>query len=291
MVPSTYELIDAGNFKKLEKIGPFKFIRPAPQATWKPSCRQEWKQYDAEFQRGQNGDGKWIFKNKQLPSKFEMTFSHNLKLFVKLTDFGHLGFFPEHHNISDLMELLSSTSSKPLRILNLFAYTGALSILTAKLGAEVTHVDSSKTSVQWAKDNATLNHDKPLKIRWIVEDVKKFVAREIRRKSLYDIIILDPPSFGRGTKGEVWKIEEDLIPLLEQIKELQSSNFCFLKLSSHSAGHTPIALYNLLQDICCKSKGTFVYKEMTVQSQQGMLLPSGASCTYRVEDRGHVDKR
>ena len=283
MDKTSYKLIDSGNFKRLDKIGPYLIIRPTPQAVWKPSHNPLWKQADAEFIRTSKGEGSWKFYHK-IPKHWEILINSKLKLEVKLTDFGHIGFFPEHHQTKALEAAISSRQSSAIKVLNLFAYTGAVSILAGLQGAEVVHVDASKTSVQWAKENAERNSKNELKIRWITDDVKKFVAREVRRNNKYDVIILDPPSFGRGAKGEVWKIEEDLVPLLEQLKELQSSSFFFMQLSAHSPGFTPLTLQNLLLDICCQNKGSFEAKEMTVESQSGPLLPSGASCVYQLKD-------
>lgn len=277
-----YQLIDSGKFRRLDQIGPYRIIRPAAQAVWSPlASESEWKKADAEFIRGKQGDGNWKIYNKQLPTEWTISLSNKLKMLVRLTDFGHLGIFPEHHRNIKLMKSIDNhtSSQRNFKILNLFAYTGAISLLTAAMGAEVVHVDASKTSVSWARENANI-HPNKLKIRWIVEDVKKFIAREIRRESKYHAIILDPPSFGRGSKGEVWKIEEDLVPLLEQLYLLQDKNFSFMQLSAHSPGFTPLALYNLLKPIC-PANGDFYYSEMSVKARSGNTeLPSGACAVF-----------
>ena len=277
-----YQLIDSGNFRRLDKLGPYRLIRPSAQAVWSPLAPEsEWKQADAEFIRGKHGDGSWKVYNKRLPSEWTICLADQLKMVIRLTDFGHLGVFPEHHQNKHLNDIITKrvASKKTFKLLNLFAYTGAVSLSAASLGAEVVHVDASKTSVSWARENASL-HPEELKVRWIVEDVKKFVAREVRRKSKYQGIVLDPPSFGRGTKGEVWKIEEDLVPLLNQLQELQDEQFCFMQLSAHSPGFTPLALHNLLKPICPQD-GNIHYSEMSVKSKIGHNeLPSGACAVF-----------
>ncbi|MFK7827350.1 MAG: class I SAM-dependent methyltransferase [Oligoflexales bacterium] len=283
MNKASYRLIDSGNFRRLDKLGPYYLIRPSLQAVWSPLAPQsEWKKADAEFIRGKHGDGSWKLYNKDLPNEWTISASNKLKMIIRLTDFGHLGIFPEHHQNTDLCDAIANhLKAKPsFKLLNLFAYTGAVSLLGASMGAEVTHVDASKTSVSWARDNGKM-HSEELKIRWIIEDVKKFIAREVRRKSKYHGIVLDPPSFGRGTKGEVWKIEDDLVPLLNQIQELQDEQFSFLQLSAHSPGFTPLALHNLLKPVCPKN-GEIIFSEMSVKAQTGNIeLPSGARAVFK----------
>ena len=283
-----YQLLDTGNFKKLEQVGPYRLIRPAAQAVWSPSLGgSEWINADAEFVRSKQGEGRWEYKNKNLPSQWKIDFFYDLKMFIKLTDFGHIGIFPEHHEGSQLQEIIRSHKGLgEFRILNLFAYTGAISLLAASLGAHVTHVDASKTSVQWAKENAKLC-DKPLNIRWIVDDVKKFCARELRRNSYYDAIILDPPSFGRGPKGEIWKIEEDIDPFLENLKKLLKKDSSFVQLSAHSPGFTPLVLKNLLSSKIKGSEKEFASFEMTIKEQsKDRLFPCGACCLFAKNSRG-----
>ena len=279
-----YQLIDSGNFRRLDKLGPYRLIRPSSQAIWSPlASENEWKKADAEFIRGKHGDGSWKIYNKELPNEWTICPSNDLQMIIRLTDFGHLGIFPEHHGNLDLSDAITKhlETHSSFKLLNLFAYTGAVSLRAASLGAEVVHVDASKTSVSWARENANM-HPNELKIRWIVEDVKKFVARELRRKSKYHGIVLDPPSFGRGTKGEVWKIEEDLVPLLTQLKDLLDDQFSFLQLSAHSPGFTPLALHNLLKPICPK-RGNIRHSEMSVIAKIGNIeLPSGACAIYKI---------
>ena len=282
----SYQLIDAGNFRRIEQVGPYRLIRPAAQAVWPPrgDCRV-WEDYHAEFHRNPKGEGQWTYHlGQSIPEKWLVSLVNGLRVWVKPTDFGHLGIFPEHHNLIPLTTAAKnwpSSESKSLKLLNLFGYTGTVSMAAASLGMEVTHVDASKTSVHWAQENAKLNL-LPGRIRWIIEDVGKFVAREIRRESRYDAIVLDPPSFGRGTKGELWRIESDLPGLLVDLQQLQSANFSFMQLSAHSQGYTPIALRNLIEPFCpTKNEQAFYCEEMTIKSRiGGTQLPCGACCIY-----------
>lgn len=237
-----FKLIDSGDFYKLEKVGPYIFHRPSPAAVWPSSEISEYKSVDVLYKRYQEGKGEWIKKNKKVPDSFNINIL-DLKIEMQLTSFGHLGLFFEQ--MTNWRRLLKNVSSGD-RVLNLFAYTGMSSLVCALKDAEVTHLDASKTSVQWAKKNAELSMLSDKKIRWLVEDVRKFVEREVRRQSQYDWIILDPPSFGRGANNESWVIEKDLIPLMKNLSLLKSKNFKGILLSSHSPGYTGVSLDNLL---------------------------------------------
>jgi len=283
--PLSYQLIDSGFLQKLEKIGPYTFVRPSPQAVWTPRlAKHEWNTWDAKYTRFSGGDGRWsLQENLKLPSTWVIDYG-GLKLKVERTDFGHIGLFAEQITNWDKIRSLVSAASRrlnePVRVLNLFAYTGASSLAAAQAGAEVVHLDASKTSVSWARDNAALNGLDSHPIRWIVDDVVRFVKREIRRGRTYHGIILDPPSYGRGTKGEVWKIEEHLGPLMDDLKEILDPEFSFVLLSSHSAGYTPIAIRNILIDFA-RSETDLRYSEgeMLVAEGNGQrYLPSGAYC-------------
>jgi 23S rRNA (cytosine1962-C5)-methyltransferase len=281
-----YKLIDSGNFQKLEQVGPYKFVRPSPQAVWTPRLDIEiWKKVDATFQRFSGGDGKWTIHNKSLPKKWTIQ-QGPVKLVISLTDFGHLGIFPEQDsNWTKLNQLIKSKREKQpdldLNVLNLFAYTGGSTLACATAGAKVVHLDASKTSVNWGKENAQANGLEAAPVRWIVDDVQKFVEREVRRGNKYHGIILDPPSFGRGTNNEVWQIEDHLVPLLNALKLLLADDHLFILLSSHSNGYTPIALKNLLITITDSQHADFQASEMCVQEiDTNRALPSGASCLY-----------
>lgn len=278
-----YQLIDAGNFKKLEKFGPYLISRPSAQAVWRPSLpHSEWKKADALFTRNTGGDGKWTIFNKKMKEAWQIDVD-DIKMVIRLTDFGHTGIFPEHHQLPILARNIEKrvSQNKEFKLLNLFAYTGAVSLVGAKAGASVTHIDASKTSVAWARENAEVSglSDKP--VRWIVEDVQKFVKREVKRGSKYHGVVLDPPSFGRGPKGDVWKIEEHLFSLLDDIKEILADDFSFVQLSAHSQGYTPVALENLLSEIIDTSKGKMTSFEMCVSPVDSeKKLPAGACALF-----------
>jgi len=275
---NTYQVIDSGNFQKLEQVGPYKLVRPAPGAVWSPQQSQSlWKEIDAKFERFSDGNGKWQVFNKSMPTEWNITYGGS-ELHIQRTSFGHLGLFPEQaQNWQIIREL--STSDREFKVLNLFAYTGGSSLAAAQAGALVTHLDASKPSVDWAKNNARLNHLDD-KIRWIVDDAQKFIERESRRDNKYDAVILDPPSFGRGSKNQVWKIEEHLIPFLRNIKKILTPNFKYILLSSHSQGYTPFALNNILRDIF-GAKYEFRESEMTVVDENEFPIPSGA-CSFLI---------
>lgn len=279
-----YRLIDCGNFKKYEQVGPFKMIRPSPQAVWRPHMSLDQWHADAEFTRGSTGDGKWEFNNKRMPNSWNIEID-GLTVVIRLTDFGHIGIFPEHHNWPILSKAISHYTSRgrDFKLLNLFAYTGLLSLGASKIGASVVHVDASKTSVAWARENADCSKLADRPIRWIVDDVQKFVQREIKRGSKYQGIVLDPPSYGRGINGEIWKIEDHLLSLVEDLCELMDQDFAFLQLSAHSQGYTPIAMQNILSG-CMKGFGGFCQsQEMVISDEQNRQLPSGA-CAFWLND-------
>lgn len=276
-----YALLDSGNFKKLEQVGPYRMIRPCLQAIWGPSSKKKWEA-DFEFLRFKDGKSEWKKNKKKLPETWEVHLGARQKSIIKLTDFGHLGFFPEHHAHRDFIDhaLSKKKTNESFKILNLFAYTGALSLLSADLGAQVTHLDASKKSIDWAKENLEVSSLKADSIRWITDDVMKFVQREKRRNSFYDAVILDPPTFGRGTKGEVWKIEEHLPLLLKEISQILKKDFSFVILSSHTPGHTPLVLNNLLSEALDKKGKLDSFELSLTEKNSGRLLPSGACSIY-----------
>ncbi|EKD27961.1 MAG: hypothetical protein ACD_79C00484G0002 [uncultured bacterium] len=269
-----YKLIDSGDFQRLDKVGEYYLIRPAPQAIWKKSLPSSvWDKKDACFERNVSGGGKWHIYNSRLPKSWIIDFS-GLKLEIKLTGFGHIGIFPEHLFESKwISEKISNLSFSP-EILNLFAYTGFTSLLSAKHGAKVTHLDSAKGVVDWARNNSKLSGLESKPIRWIIDDVTKFVKKEIKRNKVYDAIILDPPSFGRGPDNELWKLEDHLYKLMEDLKKLFSENFQFILISAHTPNITPLSLLNILKDVC--PNGVFESGEMTVPFEdKSKLLPCG----------------
>lgn len=283
---NNYQLVDAGNFKKLEKVGPYLIERPSAQAVWKPSLPlSKWKKIDASFSRIPSGEGKWTF-HKSLPEYWDIDVGR-VKMRIRLTDFGHIGIFPEHHGSKRLVEKISQKiiNRQKFKLLNLFAYTGAVTLAAARVGAQVTHVDASKTSVNWAKENAKISLLSEKPVRWIVDDVQKYLQREIKRGNKYQGVVLDPPSFGRGPKGDVWKIEDHLVPLLDDLKKVLSEDFSYFQLSAHSQGYTPTALKNLLGEVIDTKLGQIIHNEMcvTISSSQ-RDLPSGASVIFEKGD-------
>lgn len=284
----SYELIDSGDFAKLEQVGPYRIVRPSPQAVWPQSLPSaEWQNWDARFDRFAGGDGRWLTRKPIAQETWTIDYC-GLKFDVKLTDFGHLGIFPEHlPQLMPYLEAKQLREDEPFKVLNLFAYTGAVSLLAASQGALVTHVDASKASVSWARSNANHNGFGAQGIRWIVEDVRKFVTRELRRGSRYHAVVLDPPSYGRGTKSEIWKIEEDLVPLLQDLGHLLADDFSFLFLSSHSHGYSPLTLENLVASIRSMPQSVAggvktISGEMLVIGKNNRRLPCGAyACLSR----------
>jgi len=257
-----YVLLDSGDEQKLEKFGEFTVQRACPQAVWKKQSSEAWKP-DAIFSREKG----WQFF-RRLPALWQATVG-GVVCKIQLTDFGHLGVFPEH---ATLWQSLRSHASANTNILNLFAYSGGATLAFAQQGSKVCHLDASKGMVDWARENAALN--KLENVRWIVDDALKFLKREVRRQSRYDGILLDPPTFGRGSSGEVFKIETDLRPLLELCKEVLSDKPRFLTLSCHTPGLTPIALHNVVSQLFPKQK--IETGEMALTSAEATPIPSGS---------------
>jgi len=262
---SSYTLIDSGTEKKLERFGPYELIRPCPQAVWEPSFPDKWENHHGEFVRDQGN--RW--KKRKTPPSWSVTFE---KLQFKLmpTDFGHLGIFPEHAMHWKWIE--KKMTAKKKSVLNLFAYSGGATLALASKGISVCHLDASKGMVSWAKENASLNGLEKAPIRWIVDDALKFLKREIRRKVRYQGIILDPPSFGRGNQGQVFKIERDLIPLLELCQQVVVRDG-FVVLTAHTPGFTPTVLKHVLTQTL--KNGTIESGEMLIPSES-FSLPSGS---------------
>ena len=284
-IAGEYSLIDSGNEMKLEQIGKYRIVRPSPQAVWTPRLAQsDWRSADATYERSSSGGGEWKFKTPT-SRKFQMLYDA-IGFEIKLTDFGHLGLFPEQApNWQWLRDLIRTrmayTNNANLDVLNLFAYTGGSTLACSQAGAHVVHVDAAKGVVDWAKDNAKASHLHERPIRWIVDDVLKFVAREARRNRRYHGIILDPPSFGRGPKGEVFKIENDLMPLLAACKEILANDALFVLLSCHTPGFTPLTLHNELLEMVSDRPGAIESAEMVIAERDrvntpGRLLASGA---------------
>ena len=274
-----YTLIDSGLGRKLEQFGPYLIDRPASQALWQPSLEAAvWKAADAALIR--EGERQWV-RQRQLPDDWTVEIAH-LKFLLKPTDFGHLGIFPEQRLFwAWIQERLAKAPRA--RVLNLFAYSGGITLAAAKAGAEVCHLDASKGMVSWARENASLNGLEKAPIRWIVDDVSKFLEREIRRGQSYDAIVLDPPTFGRGSRGEVFKLEEKIIPLLESCRRLLSKRPLFLLLSCHTPGVTPTVLTHLLSQTLKGYSGAIDAGEMLLTGPSALSLPSGAYARWSAD--------
>lgn len=238
---SNYELVDSGEHRKLERFGKYLIDRPAPLAIWPKSFPSEWKKADARLLKREEGN---LWEWNRLPPLFEV--EHEGLLFgLKATDFGHLGVFPEH---GLLWKEVQNAPLKGKKLLNLFAYTGGMTLAALKAGAEVCHVDASKSVVVWAKENCERNGLSGGAARFIIDDVTKFLKREEQRGRKYDAIVLDPPSFGRGQKGESFKIEKDLLNLLALCRKVLSDKPLFVLLSCHTPKFSKEVLSNLLKD-------------------------------------------
>jgi 23S rRNA (cytosine1962-C5)-methyltransferase len=247
-----YELLDSGDNKKLERFGPFILIRPETQAIWKPLHPELWENAAAEFKFDKD-KGSW--RGKNVPDTWDIVWRDGVRFSLRTGSFKHTGVFPEQapnwewigERVSALAKRGGQSADKP-KVLNLFGYTGIASIVAAKHGAMVTHLDASKQSNTWAKENAALSEMPPDTLRYITDDALKFVEREIRRGSIYDGIILDPPAFGRGPDGEVWRIEEDIISLLDAVKKIFSQKpGSFFLLNGYAAGYAPQSLVQAVE--------------------------------------------
>jgi 23S rRNA (cytosine1962-C5)-methyltransferase len=277
-----YELLDSGEGVKLERYGQYVLSRPDPGALWKKNLPPKiWADADGQFIR-QGEKGKWQQK-KDLPASWSIVFGR-LKLLIKPSSFKHTGLFPEQEpNWTWMSELISGSvplnSGGPtpeLKVLNLFAYTGGATLACAKAGAEVVHLDASKKAIDWARENAELSGlaDKP--IRWILDDAMVFLKREVKRGNKYDGIIMDPPSFGRGPKDELWKIEEDFIKLFDLCLALLSDKPLFFLINGYASGYSPIAYGNNLELLVKKYGGSIELGELAIQeSKSERLLPAG----------------
>lgn len=241
-----YKCLSSGDGEKLEKWGNIILRRPDPQIIWSKSNNSLWNSWDAFYHRSNKGGGSWEFK-KKLPDSWTINYK-DLKFKVSPTNFKHTGIFPEQAvNWDYIMDKISKINKKEIRVLNLFAYTGCATMAAAKAGAsEVVHVDASRGMVEWAKENRDLNGLSNHKIRFIVDDVIKFLEREKRRGRTYHAIIMDPPSYGRGPNGEVWKLENNLKELLEKARDVLDDDFSFLLINSYTTGISPISLQNIL---------------------------------------------
>ncbi len=267
-----YQLLDSGNLRKLEQAGPYRLIRPALTAFWTPTLpASEWERADAVYTRNSSGSGKWDCR-RPLPESWTAEYA-GFQLKLKPTGFGHLGFFAEQYRNWEFFRREAHVH----QALNLFAYSAVGSLALAAGGAKVCHLDAARGMIEWGRENAALNPEIPDAIRWIADDVQKFVKREIRRGTRYDLIALDPPTFGRGAAGQLWKIETDLPALLEKCRELRDPDRDFhIVLSSHSPGFSLRVMERLLS-ACFGPKCRFDSVEMTIPERSGEELPAGGS--------------
>lgn len=282
-----YEVIDCSKGEKLERWGDYLLVRPDPQVIWDtPKKETGWHKMNGHYHRSSKGGGEWEFF--QLPK--EWTIQYSLPINKKLTfhlkpfSFKHTGLFPEQAaNWNWFSQLIADAVSKgrQVKVLNLFAYTGGATLAAAAAGASVTHVDASKGMVTWAKENAISSGLKDAPIRWLVDDCVKFVEREIRRGNHYDAIIMDPPSYGRGPKGEIWKIEESVYPLIQLCSQILTDNPLFFLINSYTTGLQPAVLSYMISTVLGTANGTVTASEIGLPvSSSGLVLPCGASGRY-----------
>lgn len=272
-----YEVLDTSSGEKLERWGDYLLVRPDPQVIWNtPREHKGWKKMNGHYHRSSKGGGEWEFFN--LPDEWSISY-HNLTFNLKPFSFKHTGIFPEQAVNWDWCAERIQKAGRPLKILNLFAYTGGATISAAAAGATVTHVDASKGMVAWAKENAVSSGLEDAPIRWLVDDCVKFVEREIRRGNTYDGIIMDPPSYGKGPKGEIWKMEDSIYPFLELTSQLLDKDSSFFLISSYTTGLQPAVLtYMLNTAITKKFGGTVESDEIGLPvTESGLVLPCGAS--------------
>ena len=282
-----YEVIDCSKGEKLERWGDYLLVRPDPQVIWDtPKKEKGWRKMNGHYHRSSKGGGEWEFF--QLPK--EWTIQYSLPINKKLTfhlkpfSFKHTGLFPEQAaNWNWFSQLIADAVSKgrQVKVLNLFAYTGGATLAAAAAGASVTHVDASKGMVTWAKENAISSGLKDAPIRWLVDDCVKFVEREIRRGNHYDAIIMDPPSYGRGPKGEIWNIEESVYPLIQLCSQILTDNPLFFLINSYTTGLQPAVLSYMISTVLGTANGTVTASEIGLPvSSNGLVLPCGASGRY-----------
>lgn len=279
-----YELIDASSGERLERWGDIILIRPDPQIIWNtPKADKRWSEAHAVYHRSSSGGGKWDIK-KNIKDFWSISYK-NLKFNIKLMNFKHTGIFPEQAVNWDIFQKIISNSKSETNILNLFAYTGGATLACANAGAKVCHVDAAKGMVSWARENAKISNleDKP--IRWIIDDCEKFITREIKRSRKYDGIIMDPPSYGRGPKGEIWKLEDNLYDFVVLCEKALSDNPKFFVINSYSTGLSPAVMNCILNQTIAKKHGGYVFSDeigLPVTSSN-IVIPAGATAIWSKE--------
>ena len=276
-----YKILDTSSGEKLESWGGVTLVRPDPQIIWKSEKRSElWKRADGVYHRSAKGGGSWEFR-KKLPDSWQIGYG-DLRFIIRPTGFKHTGLFPEQAVNWDMMRGLIKESGREINVLNLFAYTGGATLACAEAGAKVAHVDASKGMVAWARENAKASglEDKP--VRWLVDDCEKFVRREIKRGRKYDAVVMDPPSYGRGPGGEVWKLEDCVYELVKLCAGVLSDEPLFFLLNSYTTGLSPSVMAYILGDIICEKYGGNVTADeigLPVEAT-GRPLPCGSTAVW-----------
>lgn len=278
-----YEVIDCSAGEKLERWGDYLLVRPDPQVIWNtPKTEKRWRKVNAHYHRSSKGGGEWEFFD--LPEQWSIRYG-SLTFQLKPFRFKHTGLFPEQAVNWDWFSGKIKSAGRPVKVLNLFAYTGGATLAAASAGAAVTHVDASKGMVAWAKENARSSGLGDAPIRWIVDDCVKFAERELRRGSRYDAIIMDPPSYGRGPKGEVWKIEEAIYPLIQLCAKLLTGKPLFFLVNSYTTGLQPAVLHYMLSAALKGYQGSVTADEIGLPvSSNGLTLPCGASGRFEASN-------
>lgn len=271
-----YEVLDTSNGEKLERWGKYLLIRPDPQVIWDtPRTQKGWNAPNGHYHRSSKGGGEWEFFH--LPEQWTISYQ-SLTFNLKPFSFKHTGLFPEQAANWDWFGAKIREAGRPVKVLNLFAYTGGATLAAAAAGASVTHVDASKGMVAWAKENARSSGLADAPIRWLVDDCVKFVEREIRRGNQYDAIIMDPPSYGRGPKGEIWKIEDSIYPFIKLCANLLSEKPLFFLVNSYTTGLAPSVLTYMLSTVLKPQNGHVMSDELGLPVTSNQLyLPCGAS--------------
>lgn len=276
-----YELLDCSDGERLERWGNVNLIRPDPQVIWQtPKTHPMWKKADARYSRSASGGGSWqVYKN--FPDEWSINYK-DLTFKIKPMGFKHTGLFPEQAVNWDFTRKVIESAGRPVRVLNLFAYTGGATVASLAQNAQVVHVDASKGMVSYAKENAQSSKVSDKNIRWIVDDCVKFVEREIRRGNKYDIIIMDPPSYGRGPGGEVWKLEEKVYGFVELCSQVLSDEPLMFLVNSYTTGLSPAVMHYILGSIITpRFGGKVTSDEIGLKATQtGLVLPCGASAIW-----------
>ena len=278
-----YELLDCGRGEKLERWGDYTLVRPDPQAIWNTErTHKGWQRPDARYARSSAGGGQW--EQKHLPERWTVSYG-KLTFNIKPMNFKHTGLFPEQAANWDFAAQQIRSAGRPVRVLNLFAYTGGATVACAAAGAEVCHVDAAKGMVAWARENAKSSGLEEAPIRWIIDDCAKFVEREIRRGKRYDAVIMDPPSYGRGPSGEIWMLEENLWPFVELVAGVLSDDPLFFIINSYTTGLAPSVLTYILESVVTKKHGGHTESaELGLPvTANGLALPCGAAGRWQAD--------